>query len=298
MNEVNLSPLLLDERLLTILEQVRILSKKQVRNLRSGEQPSRRSGGSMEFLEYRNYQPGDDPRYVDWNVYGRMNRLYIKLFQAEKERPVYILLDSSKSMEFGNPEKLFLARQIAAATSYISLANQDRVGLVTFDHGLREFRLPEKGRRVYLSLVNLLNEVKPDGETDINTVLLDFLTRVNRPSLVIAISDFLDPSGFKQGLKACSYGKHEVVLIQVLDREEVSPKTDGYVRMGDVETGKARSFFIDQRLRDAYTASFNRFITTLRSFCLERGFDYFMVNTDTPVEEVLISLFTKGSIRA
>jgi uncharacterized protein (DUF58 family) len=143
----------LDEEFLRKLEKLKILAQRGRKGPTKGEHISWRSGASLEFLDYRKYQVGDDFRYIDWNVYGRLDKLFLKLFRAEEDLNVHILIDTSRSMGTGNPLKDIYAKKIAAALSYIGLANLDRVGITSFSDSLGETQLPEKGRSVYFNLL-------------------------------------------------------------------------------------------------------------------------------------------------
>ncbi|MBU2514186.1 DUF58 domain-containing protein [bacterium] len=289
---------ILSEGFLKILEQIRILVKKRTRSHQFGEHTSWKSGGSLDFLDYRNYQAGDDPRYVDWNVFGRMNRLFVKLFQAEKDMSIHILIDSSSSMAFGNPAKDQYAKKIAAALSYLGLMNLDRVGIVNFDKTLGRVKTPEKGKHVYFSIIDSLHELESIGGTDLNTSLLEYLSRLKKPGFVFIISDFLDPFSFKQGLQAYGYGKFQVALIQVLSPAELDPVLQGYVRLKDVETGRFKRMQITESLLKSYKVRFNHHLKKLERFCAKSGFGYYLANTDTPFEEFLLRIFSEGRLTA
>jgi uncharacterized protein (DUF58 family) len=294
MTEENNVESFLDEDFLKKLEKLKVLAKKGIKGPFKGEHVSWRSGASLDFLDYRKYQVGDDFRYIDWNVYGRLDRLFIKLFRAEEDLTIHILLDMSRSMAAGNPSKDIYAKKIAAALSYVGLANLDRVGVVSFNDTLGDPHSPERGKKVYLSLLRYLRTLKSGGKTDLNACLAEYASTSKRAGIAIIISDLFDPRGFEAGLDALVHGKFDVTLIQVLDREELSPTLNGYLALKDVETGGMKKITIDGTLAALYHEKIRNFLEKIRAFCLTRGIDYYLSDTRTPFEDFLLDYLTKG----
>ncbi len=285
----------LNEEFLRKLEQLRILAQKRLKGANIAEHTSWQSGGSLEFLDYRKYQLGDDLRYVDWNVFGRLDKLFIKLFQAEKDLPIHILVDMSLSMRAGDPAKDIYVKKIAAALSYIGLANLDRVGITSFGRSLYHSRAPERGRQVYLSILEFLRSLETEGETNLNQSLSEFASSGKQAGIAIILSDLLDPAGIETGLKALAYGKFDIVLIQVLDREELSPQLDGYLKLEDIETGKRISLTLNGTLLEQYRKRMGHHLEQIKEFCLERGVDYYLTHTNIPFEDFLLDFLTRGT---
>lgn len=286
----------LDNDFLQKLEQLALLAKKKARGLNLGEHHSMRTGGSQEFYDYRTYQPGDDLRYVDWNVYGRLGRLFIKLFKAEKEQSIYILLDTSLSMNTGNPSKSLYAKQIAAALSYICLANMDRVMVSSFNEHTVFAKTPERGRQVYFLILEFLRQIKEEGATHLNAALVELAASVRHNGTVIILSDLLDERGLEQGLKALSYQNLDVNLIQILSPQELFPALNGFLKLQDLENGTKQELTLDQALRDLYQEKMEGYLRHIQEFCHAIGGDYFLANTQVPFDQFLIHYLIEGHL--
>ncbi|MBF0280603.1 MAG: DUF58 domain-containing protein [SAR324 cluster bacterium] len=278
------------------LEHLMLLTKKKAKGANLGEHQSIRSGGSQEFLDYRTYQPGDDLRYVDWNVYGRLGRLFIKLFKAEKEQSVYILLDMSASMAAGNPLKAIYSKKIAAALSYICLANMDRVMVSSFNDRMHFSKTPERGRQVYFLILEFLRSLKAEGITDLNAALTEFASSARKNGVVIILSDLLSESGFEQGMKALEYQNLDINLIQILDQKELMPTLNGYLKLKDWESGTQDVMTVDKHLRDLYRQKMESFLLRIKEHCHAIGADYFLTETSTPFDTFLIEYLIEGNL--
>jgi len=286
----------LDEDFLRKLEKLKILAQKGIKGPIKGEHDSWRSGASLEFLDYRKYQAGDDFRYIDWNVYGRLDRLFIKLFRAEEDLTIHVLVDTSQSMGWGNPPKDIFAKKLAAALCYLGLASLDRVGITSFADSLGESKLPERGKRVYLSMLKYLLSLKPGGKTDLNSCLTEFASACKRPGIAIILSDLLDPKGFEKGLEALSYRRFDITLIQILDREEIFPAFNGYLTLKEVETGEVKRITLDRALLELYREGMRDFLENIKDFCRKSGIDYYLSNTGVPFEDLLLEYLAKGTL--
>ncbi len=286
----------LDEDFLRKLEKLKILIQRGKKGPVRGEHASWRSGTSLEFLDYRKYHVGDDFRYVDWNVYGRLDKLFIKLFRSEEDLNIHILLDMSRSMGSGNPSKEIYAKKIVAALGYIGLANLDRVGITAFSDSLGAMNSPERGRKVYVSMVRHLLSLRPEGGTDINSCLAEYAATCKRPGIAIILSDLLDPNGVEIGLKALRYGNFDITLIQILDPEELHPTLGGYLMMKELESGDTKRITIDHQLQKMYRKNISSLINHVKEFCRNNGIDYFMSDTGIPFEDFLLDYLTKTTL--
>lgn len=284
----------LDEAFLQKLDQLRILAQRRIKGLNLGEHASWRGGGNLEFLDYRNYQLGDDLRYVDWNVYGRLDKLFIKLFQAERDLSIHILIDMSLSMSAGSPSKEILAKKVAAALSYIGLANLDRVGLQSFNESISVSRAPERGRQVYLSILDFLLGLKPDGKTNLNSSLIEFASRSRQKGMVIILSDLLDQAGFESGIKTLLQDKYEIIVIQLLDQDERFPKLNGYLKLKDLESSIEKSLTLNPELLNRYQKKMDQYLSKIKEFCTENGVGYFLTDTRISFEEFLLDFLNQG----
>jgi uncharacterized protein (DUF58 family) len=278
------------------LELLQILSKKVIRGSVKGERTSAKKGRSVEFADYRNYSQGDEIRIIDWNVYGRLDKLFVKLFAEEEELNIYLLVDCSLSMDFGSPSKLDYAKKISASLAYISLANFDRVALGLINTGFSGYRLPLRGKNQVFRIFDYLEKLSPEGKTSISDSLRQFTQKKLRPGLVIIISDFLDPSDFIDSLKLVRYHKHDLFLVQVLDEEEINPSIGGDIRFVDVETGEKREVTVTSRLLEMYKENLNLHCDTIESFCRKSGAGYIVASTSIPFEDLVLRYFRSGRL--
>ena len=286
----------LDERFLKQLEKIKLMTQKGVKGPHRGEHKSWRSGEGSEFLDYRSYQIGDDLRYVDWSVYGRFEKLFIKLFHAEENQTIHLLLDISNSMGFGNPSKLVGAKKFAAAISYICLANLDRVTVASFADTLDEFKSAVRGKRRYADILHFLHRLEPKQATDLNACLTDYAAIGRFPGIVVVLTDLFDPNGYEDGLKALAYRNFDVHLIHVLDREELAWTQTGSILLRDMETGEKRATFIDANFAKLYQQKIEAFLANARQFCDTYNMNYYVFNTSLAFEEVLIDYLNRSAV--
>jgi len=286
----------IDDEFLKRLEKLRLVIRQRTRSPRRGEYRSWQRGEGLEFLDYRKYQPGDDLRYVDWSVYGRLDKLFIKLFHAEKGQTAHILLDISRSMAGGSPSKHLTAKKIAAALSYICLANLDRTGLMAFNSTPAETKAPARGKRQYPEVLKFLLSLKPSGRTNLNGSLAAYAAACQTSGIAFVISDFFDPRGYEAGLKALAYRKFDINLIQVLNHEELFWSQTGSLLLSDCETGQKKAIFIDPRLLEIYRQKLAAFITGIKRYCGHHGIDYFLCDTSIPFEALLTDYLSKSTL--
>ena len=255
-------------------------------------------GTSVEFADYRNYTPGDDLRQLDWNIYARLERPYIKLLEDEEDLAVHLILDCSASMNYpedaeADHHKLLFAKRVFAGLAYVSLTSNDRLMLTAMnDNGLNHFG-PVRGRGQGVAMLRYVHRVEADGITDLNIMLKDYAVRVSRPGLVIVISDMFSPTGYVDGINALLSKGHEVVLIHVLAPEEVTPPLTGDLRLVDVETGAAQEVTIDATMRTIYQQRLEAWQQDIRQECVRRGAQYLMVQSDEPYEKVILQDFRR-----
>ncbi|HEX9442894.1 MAG TPA: DUF58 domain-containing protein, partial [Candidatus Binatia bacterium] len=263
-----------------------------------GEHPSARRGFSLEFSDYRKYQVGDDLRYVDWNVYCRLERLWLKLFTAEEEMNIYLLVDASRSMAEGSPPKLEYAKKIAAALGYIGLKNLDRVAGAAFAEDLGAPLALGRGRKQILSLFRFLAALSSGGATDLKASIDSFSALFPRPGLVVLLSDLFEPRGWRAALSALSARGHDVLVVHILDDGELDPAARGDLSLADVESRRERRIFLDAALVRRFQAELAAYCREIESFCLGRGIDYLKTSTSDPLEDfLLLTLRRSRSLR-
>ena len=315
---------LLTPDLLRRLEQFQLLAARRAKSSLKGERRSRARGQSVEFADYRNYVAGDDLRYLDWNLYGRLDRLFLKLYEEERELPVRIFLDASESMTFGTPAKFDFARQIAAAIGYVALCGFDRVSVNVFpnaDCGLRTAEsvtaasdaTPElgtrnselaargalrsvRGRKSSLQFFQNLSVLTAGGSASFNESLRRGALEARQTGLAVVLSDFLDPAGYELGLNALVGRGFQVDVVQILAPEELAPTTFGDLRMVDSETGALQEVTFGKFRLKAYQQSVQNYIQRLREYCSAHGITFFMASSDTALEELLLKQLRQAEV--
>lgn len=276
----------IDELFLQKLEKLHIIAKKGIHDM--GKHVTARRGEGLEFLDYRLYQSGDDLRYIDWNVYGRTGKLFVKIFHAETSRMVHIILDMSRSMEFGVPSKMFFAKRLAAMLSFLYLCSYDRISLEPFSNHLMQPLGPVTGKKQFFLILQFLQQLHPQAATRINFCLQNCAERIKPHEQVIIISDFLDPAGYETGLKCLAYSHADVDIIHIFDPHEAHfDHHSGMVQLEDIESAQNKLLTIDRKTLEYYKKSIQHYITRLEDFCIHHGLHFFHYQTDTPVEHVV-----------
>ena len=280
------------------LERLRLVAKRLSWSGAKGEHPTQRKGFSLEFSDYRKYQRGDDLRYVDWNVYRRLEKLFLKLFTAEEEMNVYLLLDTSRSMAEGDPPKIEYAKSVAAALGYIGLKNLDKVGGATFSSDLLLPLELGRGKKQILTLFNFLGDLPCEGETDLRASVKSFSSLFPGSGLVVLVSDLFDPRGVRGGLEELVRKKYQPLVIHILDEKEAFPGSRGDVSLFDVESERERRLFLDGDLVRRFREELQNYFADIESFCRSRRIDYLRTTTATPFEDfVLLTLRQVRSVR-
>ncbi|MBI3911182.1 MAG: DUF58 domain-containing protein [Armatimonadetes bacterium] len=288
---------LLEPEFLRQLEQLSLVAKRVFAGRLKGERRSVKRGASVEFADYRNYALGDDPRYIDWNTYARLERLFLKLFMEEEDLHVYVLLDGSRSMTFGTPSKFDYARRVAAALGYIGLCGYDRVGAALLGESMREYLAPLRGRPSVFRFFRFLEEAQADGGTALGAALQEWALRARRTGIAILVSDFLDPQ-WEAGIKALALRKYQLAVIHVLDRSEVEPDLVGDLKLIDAETGEEREISVSGVLLRDYRRALDHFCGSLQAACRKYGADYLRATTDVPFEDLVLRwLRSRGLVK-
>ncbi len=288
--------LLFDNDFLRKLEQFSILSKKLRKGAVRGEHRVIRRGMSTEFHDYKDYNSGDDLRYIDWNIYGRLDKLLIKLFSGEEDQSVHILLDTSLSMNGGYPSKIDYAKQIAGALAYISVNSLDRVGITSFSDRMGEIYVPERHLSNMYSMFHYLESIEADGSTAFNNALKEYSRKVKRPGTAVVISDMMDNEGFEEGLLSLIYRKFDVVVLQVLSEEELAPRINGSVKLIDAETGRPMKVSIDRKSIRQYQEELDAWFSSIEKFCIQKNIDYIRSGSMVPIEDFLLKYLRHGGM--
>lgn len=278
---------------LSQLETLRLRTRKEFLGSQSGSYSSPRRGTSLEFADYRRYSPGDDLRYLDWGIYARSDRLYVKLFREEVDLFAYIFVDASASMAFPSPREKFLpASHIAAALAYVVLANHDHVKLHLLGNSLNHSASPfYRGRRRITDCMRFMTSANPEGPLDLAPALAEHLRMLRRPGKAILISDFLMPdSSYQQGLNLLRAFNLDIAVIQVLTRQEVDPPfLKGSLRLVDSETNVEIGFQWNAATQQDYQTRLAHHNSGIRSFCHQSGIHYSLYLTDRELDDFVFT---------
>lgn len=293
---------LLQPEFLAWLERLRVLAGRTPAGSGPGENRSPARGRSAEFAEHREYRPGDDFRQIDWRAWGRLDRLFLKVFLEERDTTISILVDSSASMGAGGPgapatsAKFDQARRLAAALAWLGLGDLNRVGLGLVGDRLRHWRAPLRGRKQALELFGILESARPEGKTDLTAAMREFSARSKRPGLVVVISDFLQPDAGIEALKTLRHRREDLLVAQVLDSSEIEPETTGDLNLVDVETGTRRQVTLDSRLLQAYRQALQTLCDELSDWCRAHRCARILVRSDADLQPALLDLLRRGGL--
>ncbi len=285
---------LFDEAFLKKLEYLHIVSRKVFSGRLRAERRTRKVGSGIEFADHRRYAWGDDFRYIDWNLYGRIDKLLLRLFEEEEDLHIYILVDCSRSMMIGDPLKLHYAMRVGAALAYIGLANLDRVAVIPFSDRLHGRLPPARGKGRIFKVFDFLRNTEVGETTHLGDCLTKFVHQNKRRGLAVIISDFYDPRGFDEGINTLRYNKFEPFVLQVFDEKEADPRFHGDLMIVDCETGEAKEVTISRALLEAYKREHDRFCHELSEFCTARAIPYFRTHTRVPFDDLVLRIFRSG----
>jgi uncharacterized protein (DUF58 family) len=285
---------LLDREFLEKLERLTIHWQKSFAGLVGGHNKSRFPGAGQEFLDHRNFHHGDDLRAVNWRVYLRLEKLFLKMFQLEPRIPVRLLFDISRSMETGKNTKFDYVRRLAGALCYVGLVRLDSICLQPFSNKLGDAFVASGGRHRFQPAVNFLSSLKPEGATDFFQVARDFVSKYPQRGLVIVISDFLDDKDCEKPVQFLSDFGHELILVHVWAAEDREPPWEGELELEDAETGEHVELSFDSDARAQYVAAFDEYAQALRRVALRNNGRYVGLPTDVPVDEAIFGPLTRG----
>jgi uncharacterized protein (DUF58 family) len=280
------------------LEQLELLSRKIFIGRMKGERRSKRKGQSVEFADYRNYVVGDDLRFLDWNVYARLEQLLLKLYLEEEDLNVTLLLDVSRSMDWGSPHKGLYAKRVAAALAYIGLINYDRVNVYAYADGLVQQRVGVRGRRMTSQIMEFLERLPLGGASHFADAGRHFALRHRGGGVVIVLSDFLDKGGYEDGLRYLLSRRLDIYCVQVLSPDEMDPPLAGDLKLQDVEDDEVAEVTISRPLLERYKANLQAHCTGLKEHCTRRGITYLFTSTQVPFDVLVTSyLRQRGLLR-
>ena len=278
------------------LDQLALVSRKIFAGKMRGERLTKRRGESVEFADYRNYVVGDDLRFLDWNIYARLDQLFLKLFLQEEDLHVSLLLDMSKSMDWGHPNKWLYARRIAAAVAYIGLINFDRVSLQGYSDGLKAQLTGVRGPRLMFKVIEFLSNLECQGTSNFPVSAKQFAIRHPQPGIVIVLSDFFEKAGYEDGVRYLLGRKYDLYTIQILSPEEIEPRIAGDLRLTDVEDNDVAEVTVSRALINRYKHNLQAYCEQLRDYCTRRGVNYLFTSTEVPFDQIVLSYFRKRGL--
>ena len=286
-SENSISRFPLDASIVQRLDSLALLTRRPMASGRPGRRRSPLAGSSMEFSDYRRYAPGDDFRRIDWRAYARLERLFLRVFEAEENLTITVLIDCSDSMYHGKPAKAPLATALAAAISYVALKCEDKVIVGALTDRLAAYRKAGSGKNAIWTVGEFLNRLPRSGTTDLNRALYDLGRIVSGPGLTIVISDFLAPGGYQTGIRAVRQLRQEVALLQILAPDELEPDLQGDWRLRDSEGGGNVDVSASPSVLSAYRQRLALFTQELASFAHSYAMTYTLIPSDTSIIDVV-----------
>ena len=288
---------ILDGDFLDRLDAATLLLKTPMTGFFGGSRRARSYGNTVEFADFREYFPGDDIRRIDWNVYARFEKYFIKLFTDERQMHNQIYIDCSASMACGRPEKAAAALRVAAAFGYLSVASMDRVSYKL----MKETTLEDIGFKItnkdsFYRAAQVLEDVEFEGDLDLEKAIVGAEAPGHDDGLTIIISDFMTESNWKKAIDFLLYHRREVMLIQVMSPDELYPDFDGRVHMMDSEAldiadSRNMRVVVTKKMVEAYQKALDEYEKEIIDFCAARNVTFFTVLSDDPIEKVI---FGKG----
>jgi len=302
---------LINESTLHKLEQLALVAEQVRVGVMKGDRRSRKRGTSIEFADYRNYTKGDDLRRLDWNVYARLGRPFIKLLEEEEDLAVHLLVDASASMNWPEEDgqqsttnsqqstnKLVYALRLAAALGHISLTTGDLLTVTLLQAGGDRRWGPHRGGHNSLPLLQFLETAEGGGITDLNQSMRNYALHGRRPGLLLLLSDLLSPNGYQDGLNRLQSRGYEIGLIHLLSPDEVDPPLGGDLKLVDVETGQDAEITLDPMTLGLYRERLRAWQGEIAGYCANRGIHYIPVTTDLPWERLVMqTLRVKGVVK-
>ena len=283
---------LLTPEFMAQLDRLDVRSRKMLRGTVQGERRSKKRGASVEFADYRNYVVGDDLRRIDWNLYARLDKLFLRLFMEEEDLSVSLVLDTTASMNYGEPNKLLYAKQMVAALGYVALTHYNRLNLYSFTDTVTGTAEGMRGRRPIPRMVEWLNQQQPTpGEGNLAAVCKRLAMLNQRPGVVVLIGDFFDKGDLAAALRYLAGDRYDAYAIQLLSPQEVDPTKGGVVgdlKLTDLEDGDVAEVSISAALLKKYRANLEAYCRHVRETCTKRGLSYMTATTDVPVELVVL----------
>ena len=280
---------LLDADFMARLDSLDVLSRKILQGKLQGERRSKRRGQSVEFADHRPYVAGDDLRFVDWNIYGRLEQLFLKLFLEEQDLTVHIAIDVSASSDLGQPPKGLFIKKLAAALGYVSLVNNNRVTISSFADGVKMQLTNMRGRSYLSAMAEFLLTADCEGPSHFESCCRALAAGRIGSGIMIVMSDFFFKEGFEQGLRRLLGRQYDLYAIQVLSPQEFEPELTGDLKLVDIEDADTAEVTISGALLKFYKRNLTAYCNELKDFCTRRGATYVLANTADSVESLTLN---------
>ena len=289
---------LFDAEFLESLQRLRLVAQRVPRGGRFAEQRSKALGSGLEFQDYRPYSSGDDLRAVDWNIYRRLGRVFLRLFEELEDLPVYLLPDISASMWMEESPRAHACLRSAMAFAAIALAQHDRVGVFPFAEDLKPLVRPRSGWNTLPLFAQAMAKLEPAGATDLGHALRRLNGMQLRSGLVVVVSDFFDPNGVEAMIAALKTVRHKLLLVQLVHPSDRDPQLQGDLRLRDCESGEEQDITVTATVLSRYHEAYDHFTSSLTEFAQKRRIGLLQLNVEKPVVEQIASLFEGGRYRA
>jgi uncharacterized protein (DUF58 family) len=280
------------------LEYLAIVSRRVFAGRIRAERRTKKSGSGVEFADHRDYVAGDDFRYLDWNVYRRLGRLLVRLYEEEEDLSIYLVIDTSSSMGFSSKRKFRYAQRLCAALAYVGLANLDRITIVATTDRIEDRMPTARGKARIFKVLQFLKGLEPSGTTDLGDAMKTFVAQHKRRGLVIVLSDLYDPHGFERGINVLRYNKFEPFVLHVVDEADGRPKVSGDVRIYDCETGDEREVTVTPKVLAQFRAAYESYLGDIKKFCTERQVPYVPADVKVPFDELVLRVLRRGGFLA
>jgi len=280
---------LLDPEFMNRLDALDVLSRKILQGKLQGERRSKRRGQSVEFADHRPYVAGDDLRFVDWNIYGRLEQLFLKLFIEEQDLTVHVMADASASMSVGEPSKELFIKKLAAALGYVSLVNNNRVTLSMFADGVVGQLANMRGRNYLHQMADFLLTAQCDGISQFEPACRQIANARIGSGVMIVLSDFLFKEGYDAALRRLIGRQYDLYVIQVLSPQELKPDFGGDLKLIDVEDADSAEITVSAALAKYYKRNLTAYCNELKDFCSRRGAVYALANSADSVESLVLN---------
>ena len=288
---------MIDPSFLDQLKEFNFVLRKRISTVYSGGRPSIKHGKGIEVVDYREYMPGDDFRAIDWRVYGRTEKLYIRRFEEEKNLIMHILLDCSASMDFKTlgVNKFDYAGSIAAGFGFLAVQNQEKFATALYAETIKEMTQPKKSKAHLFNVIDMLNSVKLSGNTNFAVCATQYTKMIKSKAVSVIISDFIEPiESIREGMYRMAKHSKELMVIQVLDPWEVNLGWKDDIKFEDAETGEVKRTYLSPSFKKEYHERLQEHIYAVQETCYDIGVEFHSITTNTPLFDAFVNIVGGG----